>query len=241
MKRLRSALLSAYKVLLAVTRVLPPTVRSRVDSWGSFILLRVANTPDDVLEARLDEALQTLLRNGGADELGDYLEFGVSFGSSLACMYRVAQRRGIRRMRFFGFDSFEGLPDAARTDDGGYWSPGMFKSDIRMTRRFLAWAGIDCERDVTLVKGWFSETLNRDLLERHGLRKASVIMIDCDMYLSAKQALDWMILMKEELGERWLRPDLFRIGASALLSDIERQIEHFATGRYSAFHRHPMP
>jgi deoxyribose-phosphate aldolase len=56
----------------------------------------------------------------------------------------------------------------------------------------------------------------------------------------AKQALDWLILMKEELGDRWLRPALFRLGASALLSDIERQLEHFATGRYSAAHRHPM-
>jgi deoxyribose-phosphate aldolase len=57
---------------------------------------------------------------------------------------------------------------------------------------------------------------------------------------SAKSALDWLILMKEELGNEWLRPTLFRIGASALLTDIERQLEHFVTGRYSARHRHPM-
>jgi deoxyribose-phosphate aldolase len=46
--------------------------------------------------------------------------------------------------------------------------------------------------------------------------------------------------MKEELGTRWMKPDLFRFGASALLTDIERQLEHFVTGRYSAAHRHPM-
>jgi deoxyribose-phosphate aldolase len=57
---------------------------------------------------------------------------------------------------------------------------------------------------------------------------------------SAKGALDWLALMKEELGDRWLRPDLFRLGASGLLTDIERQLEHFVTGRYSAAHRHPM-
>jgi len=56
----------------------------------------------------------------------------------------------------------------------------------------------------------------------------------------AKQALDWLILMKEELGDRWLRANLFRLGASALLTDIERQLEHFVTGRYSAAHHHPM-
>ena len=57
---------------------------------------------------------------------------------------------------------------------------------------------------------------------------------------SAKTALQWLILMKEELGDRWLKADLFRLGASSLLTDIERQLEHFVTGRYSAAHRHPM-
>jgi deoxyribose-phosphate aldolase len=57
---------------------------------------------------------------------------------------------------------------------------------------------------------------------------------------TAKQALEYLYLMKEELGDRWLKPDLFRFGASALLTDVERQLEHFVTGRYSAAHRHPM-
>ncbi|MCL4131754.1 UNVERIFIED_CONTAM: hypothetical protein GTU68_036281 [Idotea baltica] len=57
---------------------------------------------------------------------------------------------------------------------------------------------------------------------------------------SAKQALAWLFLMKEELGDEWLKNDLFRFGASSLLSDIERQLEHFVTGRYSASYRHPM-
>jgi deoxyribose-phosphate aldolase len=57
---------------------------------------------------------------------------------------------------------------------------------------------------------------------------------------TARQSLDWMGMMKEELGDRWLRPELFRFGASSLLTDIERQLEYFATGRYSAAYRHPM-
>ncbi len=56
----------------------------------------------------------------------------------------------------------------------------------------------------------------------------------------AKEALVWLILMKEELGTGWLRPSLFRFGASSLLGDIERQLEHHVTGRYSAAHRHPL-
>jgi deoxyribose-phosphate aldolase len=57
---------------------------------------------------------------------------------------------------------------------------------------------------------------------------------------TAKKSLDWMLMMKEELGTAWLRPDRFRFGASSLLTDIERQLEHHVTGRYSAAHRHPM-
>ena len=57
---------------------------------------------------------------------------------------------------------------------------------------------------------------------------------------SAKSALEWLIMIKEELGDRWLSPSLFRFGASGLLTDIERQLEHHVTGRYSAANRHPM-
>jgi deoxyribose-phosphate aldolase len=54
----------------------------------------------------------------------------------------------------------------------------------------------------------------------------------------AKEALAWQILMKEELGRPWLEPELFRFGASSMLGDIERQLEHHVTGRYAASHRH---
>ena len=57
---------------------------------------------------------------------------------------------------------------------------------------------------------------------------------------TTKDAIAWLILMKEELGPDWLKPDLFRFGASALLGDIERQIEHNLTGRYSSADRHGM-
>lgn len=57
---------------------------------------------------------------------------------------------------------------------------------------------------------------------------------------SAKQALNWQILMKEELGNDWLMPNLFRFGASSLLTDIERQLSHYATGHYAAAHHMPM-
>ncbi|HWJ95945.1 MAG TPA: deoxyribose-phosphate aldolase, partial [Telluria sp.] len=58
---------------------------------------------------------------------------------------------------------------------------------------------------------------------------------------TAKSALQYLTVMKEELGNEWLQPHLFRIGASSLLTDIERQLEHYVTGNYSAAHRHAQP
>lgn len=57
---------------------------------------------------------------------------------------------------------------------------------------------------------------------------------------SAKDSLTWLSMMKEELGDSWTQPSLFRIGASGLLTDIERQLEHYAYGRYAASHEIPM-
>jgi deoxyribose-phosphate aldolase len=57
---------------------------------------------------------------------------------------------------------------------------------------------------------------------------------------TAKQSLDWLAMMKDGLGRSWLEPSLFRFGASGMLGDIERQLEHYATGRYSAAYRHPI-
>ena len=57
---------------------------------------------------------------------------------------------------------------------------------------------------------------------------------------TAKQSIDWLAMMKEELDVSWMRAELFRFGAIGLLGDIERQLEHYATGRYSAEYRHPI-
>jgi deoxyribose-phosphate aldolase len=57
---------------------------------------------------------------------------------------------------------------------------------------------------------------------------------------TAKQSLDWLAMIKEELGDSWLRAEMFRFGVSGLLGDIERQLDHYANGRYSAEYRHPV-
>jgi deoxyribose-phosphate aldolase len=77
----------------------------------------------------------------------------------------------------------------------------------------------------------------RDYFERTGYR---IGYKPAGGISKAKDALTYLALIKEELGNRWLEPDLFRFGASSLLGDIERQLEHFLTGYYSANYRHAM-
>lgn len=92
--------------------------------------------------------------------------------------------------------------------------------------------------NATLPVGAVMVRAIRDYYERTGYR---VGFKPAGGIRAAKQALDWQILMKEELGNEWLRSSLFRLGASSLLTDIERQLSHYITGHYAAAHHFPMP
>lgn len=83
-------------------------------------------------------------------------------------------------------------------------------------------------------------TMVRAIRDYHELTGYQVGFKPAGGIRKAKEALEWLILIKEELGDDWLNPHLFRFGASSLLGDIERQLEHFVTGSYSASYRHPM-
>jgi O-methyltransferase len=172
----------------------PPTVRRRllrlrasVAIWGRHTLV-----PVDELHDVYRRGLSLLMERNGRESIGDYLEFGVYIGTSLACMHRVADELGLRELRLVGFDSFEGLPAHAREDEAGMWEPGSFASDEESTRRNLMREGVDWSR-VVLVPGWFDETLTPATADAHGIRKASVVMFDCDLYASTRQALEFTL------------------------------------------------
>jgi O-methyltransferase len=194
----------------------PAGVRRAVDKMKTELGIRNRRrlTPERELTQFYRTGLGYLVDKHGAEGLGDYLEFGVYNGTSLISMHRALAEAGLDHVRLFGFDSFEGLPP----DEEGYWGPGgRFKSEYEFTRQILIREGIAMDQ-VTLVKGFFSDTLNQPLVQEHQLRKASVIMIDVDMYRSAKEALefcapmivdealvvfdDWHPLAAQNLGEK---------------------------------------
>lgn len=146
--------------------------------------------PKEELTQKYSKALAFLKKSGS---LGDYLEFGVFRGDSLICMHQVLKKHNVKNMRLFGFDSFEGLPEITDKNDKLLpWQKGEYISTLEKTKRNLDRAQVDWTR-VFLIKGFFSKTLNKQLVNKYKLKKASIIMIDCDLYSSAKEALDFCV------------------------------------------------
>ena len=146
--------------------------------------------PEGPYRQILRRGLERLIQQNGRDSIGDYLEFGVCNGTSLVSAFREMEALGMTETRLFGFDSFEGLPAAAATEDEGKWKPGAWRSELAFTDAVLDAEGVDRSR-VFLVPGWFSDTCNAETAHRYNIAKASVIMVDCDIYTSTKQALDF--------------------------------------------------
>jgi predicted O-methyltransferase YrrM len=82
------------------------------------------------------------------------------------------------------------LPASAHTEDNGIWKPGDFRMDYDTARRYMTEQGVDWTR-VHLIKGWFNDTLNQGWVSEHNITHASIIMVDCDLYSSAKEALEF--------------------------------------------------
>ncbi len=129
---------------------------------------------------------------------GEYLEFGVYNGTSMSIMFNALRNNKIENIRLFGFDSFEGLPADADKEDDAVWKPGQFKCSYKQTLKSLKKRKVDLNK-IELVKGFYSDTLTKNLISKFKLNKVSIIMIDCDMYSSTRDALNFCLpLIKDK-------------------------------------------
>jgi len=156
-----------------------PTPKSPAEAHTLQLIPRAA------LTERLEWAIKYLeIRLGSY--LGAYVEFGVYNGSSLLCMLEALARAGNDTMKLYGFDSFEGLPPTAASEDGGVWQPGQFACPRPVAEQRLVAAGARLDR-ITLIEGWYRDTLAEG--DVYGIERASLVMVDSDTYSSAQQAL----------------------------------------------------
>ena len=170
-----------------------------IGSWTPLV-------PEDSFQDCVQRSARHLLNHVPPDQFGDYLEFGVSRGNSLACAYHALANLGLDQVRLVGFDSFEGMPPES-AEEG--WPEGVYHSTLGATEKFLDNKGVDLDQ-VTLVKGWFRDTLSEATRQDHELNKASLIMVDCDIYSASAEALrfsepqigDHAVIMFDDWGWR---------------------------------------
>lgn len=126
---------------------------------------------------------------------GDYLEFGVFKGATFAAAHHFAQQRELPEMRFYAFDSFQGLPESKgldRYEEGdAQFSQGQFgfaRDDFLDNLRARR---VDLDK-VELVEGWFEQTLTAETRARLPIQRAAVIWVDCDLYESTVPVLEFV-------------------------------------------------
>ena len=143
-------------------------------------------------EQMLNLAMQYVAFNRIA---GDYLEFGCYEGNSFIAAYHFARAQDLRKMRFYAFDSFTGLPPAQGidqdSDEAVQYSAGDFACDLATFERNLHAAGVSLDR-VRLTPGVYCDTLTAELQAALPIRAAAIVMIDCDYYESTRQVLDFV-------------------------------------------------
>jgi O-methyltransferase len=143
---------------------------------------------------------------------GDYIEFGVYNGGSLTNAFRAiravyeerasdqihseAYRKQVveqwNRMRFFAFDSFQGLPKLAPVEGPSKeFEEGKFAYRLADVQRNLRANDVDLSK-IVFVPGWFEQTCTAETIQRHGMKAASIVHIDCDLYESARVALKFV-------------------------------------------------
>jgi hypothetical protein len=119
---------------------------------------------------------------------GEYLEFGVFRGFSLWYAQALARDLGITNLRFFGFDSFLGLPPVNGIDQGGGFSDGGYYCSKPDVESFLTRYGVDW-KSTRLVEGWYEDTLVPPTRQELGLQRCAICVVDCDLYSSATLVL----------------------------------------------------
>ncbi len=130
----------------------------------------------------------------------DYYEFGTFKGYSIWKSQQLANTYGAATMKFYGFDSFCGLPKPAGIDDAGYFYEGQYNCAKATVIKNIKSHGGDLTR-IHLIEGYFDKSLKKQLIYKYKMKPISIVYIDCDLYSSTKDVLSFIknLLIKDSL------------------------------------------
>jgi len=144
------------------------------------------------LSAHLFKAISNGLEHAATESIsGDYYEFGLYFGGSFQHAQREAKRLNLAGMRFWGFDSFQGLPEVTALELAVGFSAGAYACDRPTVERLLNQWDFDWSC-AELIEGWYENSLTSTLASEKGMKPAAVITVDCDIYRSAAPVMRFM-------------------------------------------------
>jgi O-methyltransferase len=121
----------------------------------------------------------------------DYMEYGIYHGFAFWYAQSLAKDLELDDLRFFGFDSFQGLPEIVGKDQGGDFAAGMYSSGREFVEKNLNQYGVDWT-NTHLVEGFYSDTLNENTKKEYQFRKCSILVIDCDLYEATREVLTFV-------------------------------------------------
>ena len=180
------------KLRLFLVKLLQKTRLNRVAHHIYYRHIHDFDTASQALLPALRKSLDELRRSGLAGE-GDYCEFGVFKGYAFWYAQHTAARLGFDRMRFFGFDSYAGLPDLAdidRTQNDEFYK-GQYSCSRRQVEKNLNEKGVDWSK-TQLIEGFFADSLTRAAKQKFNLSKVALALIDCDLYASTVDVLSFL-------------------------------------------------
>lgn len=139
---------------------------------------------------RLDKVFDLYKRKKLAHK-GDYYEFGVFKGYTLLYTYKLALKHGFTKMRFFGFDSFCGLPKISNYNDTREFFQGEYFYTLEKVKNNIIQHGGNIDK-FYLIQGFYSDSLKKSIIKKYRMGKIAVVNIDCDLYESTKDVLEFI-------------------------------------------------
>jgi len=175
-----------------VVKLLQQTGLNRIAHKAYYGFIHGFDSASSGLVEALERCFQEAKRSGVATR-GDYLEFGIFKGYSFWYAQKTATELGLSTMRFFGFDSFAGLPEVSGVDktpsDDFY--KGQYACSKQQVMTNLQSKGVDWSR-THLVEGYFDKSLTPAQRDALGVTRAAIVLIDCDLYSSTRDVLRFL-------------------------------------------------